>query len=429
VSLSYDELQAGVAGDAVGVRCRTVLQPLGGRGDKVFPPTYGVPDNAETKYATEDRYVLSADGNGGSVARSVVLDSVASQANRLELALLDAIRREDLLAPVTSVDFRQIPGLAGLDRISDYEAPHRIFDALLRDSYDGEHLFRNGPVGRAITKARPRDAAALYHHSPHTLVFGGWDSTGPRGGLGAKYERAITSEIVALGIEEGVRTASRIDPVGIELRAGRLYQAPDGTWTLDESQAERDVAGKPKLLGAKDGGGPAGREAGRPSQANLGNVTPSIDARAGGVTAREIIGTTVLSFIQLRRLRFPTRPDGSALNGQRVHAEPAARTALAALGLAAAALAFEEGFDLRSRCVLVTDRPVTFEMVARDGTMIPFDLTSADALELVAEAADRGAAAGLPWRADELILRPADRLVELIRRSHQLAELGGAGDE
>jgi CRISPR-associated protein Csb1 len=428
VSLGYDELRVGVSADAVGIRCRTVLAPLGGRGDKVFPPTYAS-DNPETKYALEDRYVPSADGNGGSVAQSVVLDSVASQANRLELALLDAIRSGDLLAPVTSVDFRQARNLVGLDRISDYEAPHRIFDALLRDSYDGDHLFRNGAVGTAITEARPRDAAALYHHSPHTLVFGGWDSTGPRGGLGAKYERAITSEIVALGIQKGVRTASRIDPAGIELRAGRLYQTPDRTWTLDEREAERDGSGKPRLLGAKDGSGQGGREAGRPSQANLGNVTPSIDARAGGVTASEIIGTTVLSFIQLRRLRFPTSPDGSALDGRRVQAETAARTALAALGLAAAALAFEDGFDLRSRCVLVTERPVKFEMVARDGTASSFDLTGTDALKLVAEAADRAAAAGMPWRAGELLLRPAERLVELIRRSQQLAETGAAGDK
>jgi CRISPR-associated protein Csb1 len=207
MSLTYDELRAGVAGDAVGIRCPTVLQPLGGPGDKVFPPTYGILDNPETRYAIEERYVPSEDGNSGSVSRSVVLDSVASQANRFELALLEAIRRGELAAPVTYVDFRPVPELAGLDRISDYEAPHRIFDALLRDSYDGEHLFRNGPAGRVITEARPRNAAGLYYHSPHTLVFGGWDSTGPRGGQGAKYERALTSEIVALGIEPGKRTA------------------------------------------------------------------------------------------------------------------------------------------------------------------------------------------------------------------------------
>ena len=429
MSLTYDQLRAGVAGDAVGIRCRTFLQPLGGPGDKVFPPTYGILANPETRYATEERYVPSQNGGSGSVSRSVVLDSVASQANRLELALLEAIRRGDLAAPVTSADFRPIPGLAGLDRISDYEAPHRIFDALLRDSYDGEHLFRNGPTGSVITEARPRDAAGLYYHSPHTLVFGGWDSTGPRGGQGAKYERAITSEIVALGIEPGKRTASRIDPAGIELRAGPLYQAPDGTWTLDPDEAERDAAGKPRLLGAKDGGQQGGRDAGRPSQANLGNVTPSIDPKAGGVTAREITGTTVLSLIQLRRLRFPAGLDRSPFDDhRRQEAELAARTALAALGLTAVVLAFEQGFDLRSRCVLVTTGPVTFEAVARDGTVLAFDLSSADALKLVSEAADRAAAAGMPWRDGELSLRPADRLAELIRRSISLTASGEPGD-
>jgi CRISPR-associated protein Csb1 len=427
MSITYNELRAGMAGDAVGVRCRIKLQPLGGRADKVFPPTYGVPEGAETKYALEKRRVPSTDGSTGSVTRSVVLDSVASQANRLELALLDAIRNGELSTPVTSVDFRSVRDLEGLDRISDYEVSHRIFDALLRDSYDGEHLFRNGPAGRAITEARPQDAAGLYHHSPHTLVFGGWDSTGPRGGLGAKYERAITSEIVALNIETGVKTASRIDSVGIELQAGPLYEASDGPWTLDPAEAVTE-GGKPKLLGTKARG--QGGQAGRPSQANLGNVTPSIDSRAGGVTASEIIGTTVLSFIQLRRLRFPTRPDGLAFDGhQRSEAELAARTALAALGLTAAALAFEAGFDLRSRCVLVADGPVTFETVARDGKALPFDLTGADALKLVADAAERAAAAGLPWRAGELSLRPAERLAELIRRSHKMVEFGETGNK
>lgn len=50
---------------------------------------------------------------------------------RFELALLDAIRLGDLTVPVTSVDFAG-SGLAGLDKASDYEAPHRIFDSLPR---------------------------------------------------------------------------------------------------------------------------------------------------------------------------------------------------------------------------------------------------------------------------------------------------------
>jgi CRISPR-associated protein Csb1 len=429
MALTYEVLRADIAGRAVGIRCRTVLEPLGGRGDKVFPPTYGSSANPDTKYATESRYVPSEAGSAGAVLPSVLLDSVASQANRLELALLRAIRSGELAVPVTSVDFRPIKGLAGLDRISDYEASHRIFDAILRDSYDGEHLFRNGPVGQAVTGASSRDAAGLYYHSPHTLVFGGWDSTGPRGGLGAKYERAITSEIVGIGVTPGVRTSSRIDSAGIELQAGPLYQVADGTWTLNEAEAELDSSGKAKLLGAKNGARQGGREAGRPSQANHGNVTPSVEDKSGGVTAEKIIGTTVLSFIQLRRLRFPTGPDGAVLDDRRrSDAEVAARTALAALGLAAATLAFEEGFDLRSRCVLVNAAPIVFESVLPGGAVGPFELSSASALKLVAECADRAAAAGLPWRDFELTLRPAERLVELIRRSNNLAVIGESGD-
>jgi CRISPR-associated protein Csb1 len=422
MSLTYEELRDAVAGGAVGIRCKINLQPLGGAGDKVFPPTYVPENDAKTKYATEKRRVPrleeSESKDKSVVVDSVVLDSVASQANRLELALLDAIREGALTVPVTSVDFAGA-GLNGLDKISDYEAPHRIFDALLRDSFDDGHLFRNGAVGRSITEASPRNAAAIYFHSPHTLVFGGWDSTGPRGGAGAKYERAITSEIVALDIETGVRTASRIDPAGIQKSAGTLLAAPGGAaWALDESEAVTDAKGTVQTLGT-----------GRPSEANLGNVTPSIDKENGGVTAREIVGTTVLSFIQLRRLRFPAAPDGSPLGEARTEAEAAARTALAALGLAAAALAYEQGFDLRSRCVLVADGPVTFELVGRDGTTVPFDMSGADVVKLVAESAGRAAAAGLPWRSGELLLEPTKRLVTLIRNSQDIVKSAAAGTQ
>lgn len=419
MSLTFSELRDGIAGDVVGVRARNVLQPLGGAGDKVFPPTYSVPDSAETRYATENRRT-GDDGVSGDAVPSVVLDSVASQANRLELALLDAIRQGELAVPVTSVDFRSIPELAGLDRISDYEASHRIFDALLRDSYDGQDLFRFGRAGKEVTLARPRDAAGLYYHSPHTLVFGGWDSTGPRGGLGAKYERAITSEIVAVDVVAGAKTSSRIDSTGIERDAGVLYEAAHGAWTLDAAEAITDDKNKPKLLGAGKPG-----DAGRPSQANLGNIVPSIDRKAGGVTARRIIGTTVLSFIQFRRLKFPKDVTGAPIDASRRNAaEVTARTALAALGLAAAALAFEEGFDLRSRCVLVTTGPTSFEAVGRNGAASRFELSAADAVKLVSEAAEHATAAGMPWRAEELLLRPSDRLATLIRRSHDLIEQG-----
>lgn len=38
MSLTYDRLHAAVTGEAVGIRSRLELEPLGGPGDKIFPP-------------------------------------------------------------------------------------------------------------------------------------------------------------------------------------------------------------------------------------------------------------------------------------------------------------------------------------------------------------------------------------------------------
>lgn len=418
-ALSYEDLVEAVSGSGVGVRSRTRLTPLGGKGDKVFPPTYGTEDRAETRYATERRRVE------GAAVESVLLDSVASQANRLELALLEAVRSGELSLPVTSVDFRGQPGVEDLGLISSLEAPHRIFDALLRDSLLDGVMFRVSASGRAITEAAPRNAAAIFHHAPHVLLLGGWDSTGPKGGRGAKYERALTSEIVGLGVEAGVRTSSRIDPAGIEIKAGPVYEAAGGQWTVEEAEALRGKDGQPKKY---EGGG--GRGAGRPSQVNHGNITPSRDWESGGVTVDEIVATTVLSFIQLRRLRFPLDVDGRPLpDAQRRGAEAAARTAVAALGLAATVLAFHEGFDLRSRCVLYSESALTFELIGGPGEgTSEFTLDRDEALALVATARDAAASFGLTWNDKEVLLEPAPRLVSLIRKSKEISATGATDD-
>lgn len=412
MSISYDDLRDAVAGTGVGIRAHTALEPLGGPGDKVFPPTYEIDGRAQ--YASEDRRL------GTETVQAVVLDSVASQANRFELALLDAYRAEELSIPVVSVDFRTISGLERFDRISSLEASHRIFDAILRDSLLDDVLFRLSDVGRAVTEGSVKSAAALFRHSPTTLLFGGWDSTGPRGGLGNKFERAITSEIVGLGVVQGVKTSSRIDQLGIQKSAGPLYETLDRTWTLDKGEA-RVVKGEAVLVKGK-GKAKGKGEAGNPSNVGLGNITPSIDAQAGGVTVKQILATTVISFAQLRRLRFPVDAQAALLDGDRRRvAEVAARTALASLGLAATVLAFEEGFDLRSRCVLAANGDLSFELLRRGSfPSSSFTLDRAQALELLAMAASAAADSGLPWSTDELLLKPTERLVELVRLSQTI---------
>ena len=77
--LDLSALHAAVAGTAAAFRCITEYQPAGGPGDKVFPPTY-----AGGKYAVEERII------GDRKASCVILDSVQSEANHMEMALLDA---------------------------------------------------------------------------------------------------------------------------------------------------------------------------------------------------------------------------------------------------------------------------------------------------------------------------------------------------
>ncbi|MGH3843912.1 MAG: type I-G CRISPR-associated protein Cas7 [Pseudonocardiaceae bacterium] len=103
MTLSYDRLYDAVTRGSVGLRSRLELEPLGGPGDKIFPPTYGTSESAETRYAVEERTVPGPDGPTTVV--SAVLHSVAGQANHQEGALLDAVRSGSLSAPVTSVDF------------------------------------------------------------------------------------------------------------------------------------------------------------------------------------------------------------------------------------------------------------------------------------------------------------------------------------
>ena len=80
-------------------------------------------------------------------------------------------------------------------------------DALLRDSMLGELRFRASKDGREFTEAAPHNATAVYRLCPTALVFGMWDSTGPKGGQGAKFQRALVSEIVGVGVEFGRKTA------------------------------------------------------------------------------------------------------------------------------------------------------------------------------------------------------------------------------
>jgi len=268
-ALDLKTLSSAVTNSAAAFRSRTRLQPAGGEGDKVFPPTY-----AGAVYAKEDRQI-----NGAKVP-CVLLDSVQAQANRLEEALQRALDAGTLKSvPVLNVDFTGIGLLDEVGRVSSLEAPHRIADAILRDSLHDGQPFRKSELGKSLDQASLQNATPLYKLCPTALIFGLWDSTGPKGGLGAKFQRALVSEIIGVNAEIGVKTSSRIDPLGMRA-AAKVIKKPDGSYELAGDKAKDGVS---------------------PSEVNHGNIRPDVNA-VGGATLDYAEQTVVLSLPALRKL-------------------------------------------------------------------------------------------------------------------------------
>ncbi len=401
-TITYDFLKTAISGNIVAIRGRAVLEPAGGQCDKIFPPTHAVDDRKRepgAKYAFETRRISGQD------KRCVLLDSVQSQANRMEEALEALWANAQITLPVVSVDFSTI--VPELGRITSLTAPHRIADALLRDSLLGEQLFRLSELGRSFTEASNRNATALFKVCPTGLVFGLWDSTGPRGGLGAKFQRALVSEIVGINAQPGCKTTSRIDPTNIVKDSAEVYKAAETgeMWTLEPARAEQKDD-QPVKFGKAE-------KAGKPSSILHGNIAPSIDSVAGGVTIDEAHHIVVLSLAALRRLGFKA-------------GATEARTVLAALGLLAMLAAESQGHDLRSRCLLVPKlgAALQLEAIGRDGVTTPLDLDLDGAIKLYEEAVIKlpkelkfEKPAGVPLAE----LKPSPKLEILVTKSRALA--------
>lgn len=462
--LTFEDLKKAVSGNAAAFRCRRRLQPGGGEGDKVFPPTY-----AGGVYAVENRLI------NDHVVRCVLLDSIQSQANRMEEALLDAILPE----------WRELPGekqgcelpviavhLGKHGWVTSLTAPHRIHDAILRDSNLNGTRFRDSDIGKEVVAARVHNATAFYRWCPTALLFGTWDSNAGEGLESAKIPRAVVSEIIGVDITAGVRTASRLDPLGIKAQSGTIYRRTDGGWALKEKDSddgyigatsddlEKDSDGNPKKFGK-----------GKPSDINHGNITPDMPrferdeirkqnldrladilqtsplklrfdldsgdgrlqshtefngemirirdgaVKPGGVTLAYALHTWLLSLTQLRRLRFPV--DGKAAEERNT----AARTVLAALAVYVFALQNERGYWLRSRCELIPELPnnSVLQQLNVDTDPTDFKLPSAsDAKKLLTESlkyAEHETSANIQWAKKVIRLTPSEQLKKLVEFS------------
>ena len=365
---SLDVLSTLMADSEVrGLSITRELQPLGGHGDAVSPPTFAQAEGDEKG----PRYVWSERRIGDETVKTCLLDSPASQANRIEESLLELVQSEKLSLPLHRMD---VPNIGVL---TDLELPHRAYDAAVGTATlaDGTR-WDDSTVAKQIRAASRKNATALLEHAPLILVLGGWDShsgTAANAWQG-RHEKAVWSKIVALDAFKMNRPGGRLDPMG-----------------LPSSDAVDLGAGNKKLV-----------------DQGLGVVPPSMDKFPRlSITMRHAEQRSVISFGVFRRIGFGG-------NGK----DSVARDFLAALGILGLAALHRSGGHLRSECDLVCERTDGWQIRRDDSPDEPLSgITVERSLEVVREALDRFPSSKLAFRKDPIDLKVHEHLVAAMGRS------------
>ncbi len=316
----------------VALHLRQPLMPVEGRGSVVFPPTY-----ADVGYNIDE---LS---DGTKIA---LMDSVGSQANRMEPVFLSAAPGEQENPRAGLVP--QIDIAYGNEQsVSILKAGHRLGDAVIRSTALKDR-------SRAAFEAflDRGDAAPLAKLAPTSLVFGVWDSRDTQ----AKLPRLVQSTIRAENVDVLTRSAQYNPPLD--------YAALE---VFSETDKEKQQ-GDPKSPLAKRG---------------FVHV-PAVRTHGGIVARGPIRRDVTVNLIALRRL---DGQNGSALRRY-------------ILGLAlVAATAPMDGF-LRAGCLLTLDpdEKGAWHAVARSGERAPVGLNEDAALRYA-----RGAAGAFGVGASERV--------------------------
>ncbi len=338
--------------------CRQWLMPAEGRDAVIFPPTFAAPEGGG-----KDGYKIDADlgsatlkvesrrensGKAGynidevrdgsdanKVTRIAIIDTVGSQANRME-PLFKKANGED--TPYSRL-VPQIEIKAGNKIVNLLDAGHRAADAIVRYS-------TLGPTLKEAFSAYQEsgDATWLAKIAPTSLVFGAWDSRGTQ----AKLPRIVASTIRAYDITELQRSAQYFPP--IDYVKEELF---------DDEFLETTTKGGKKI------GSAFGLKA-----------APAEGTHGGVIVHGEIRREAILNLVCLRAIG-PKGQTGDALRRY-------------ILGLALVAISYDCPHDLRQGCLLVKDpdRPSRWEVVFNSGLRQEVAPDSGELLAFAQKAAD-----------------------------------------
>ncbi len=229
---------------AVAVVSKQRLRPVDGVGAPFFPPTYLGSNDRPT-------YCISPLGEGQNLC---VVDSVQSQANRIEAAFLrepyrNLVRRVEVTARLANSETRTLDML---------ELGHRLADAAVTFS-------TLAAEAQSAMRAFATSAEEIAKISPMSLLCGMWESRGEKSQL--KIPRALASTITARNVRELRRMATY---------SGSFWSKDLG---LDEKHAEEGL-----------------------------DPVPAGEALGGVVADGEILRTTTLNLVALRQNCKATLP-------------------------------------------------------------------------------------------------------------------------
>ncbi len=248
----------------VALHLRQELQPVEGPGSPIFPPTYAFREGQGHYHG----YNIDELSDGTRVA---VIDSVGSQANRMEPVFVAARPGEPenlraRLVPQIDIDY------GGEKTVSILEAGHRLGDALVRSTD-----LRKEAHDAFMSFQKRNDATRLAKLAPTSLVFGVWDSRDTQ----AKLSRIVQATIRAENVELLSRSAQYSPPID--------YPELKGLSDADKEKAEKN----PK--------GPL-------AQAGFVHV-PAVKTHGGVIARGSVHRSVTVNLIALRRLECERASD------------------------------------------------------------------------------------------------------------------------
>lgn len=285
------------------------LLPVSGPGAVIFPPTFANPDSKG------DRSIYVTDDLPGG--RTVLLDTVGSQANRMERLFLPPSGPFQDLVPQIELTVPRPDGRPPV-AVNLLEAGHRAADALARFSDLEPEI---SAAFRAIEDSR--DYTPMAKISPLSLVFGVWDSRGFSGAR-TKVPRMVTSSVRAQDISVLHRAAQFVPAIRRKMEKGEIERMAESS--SEDKLSEHGLAEAPSY-------------------------------GLGGIVSRgPILREGILSLVALRNLSGTDEQSTRTLRRY-------------ILGLAMACLTEPLSPEYRSGCLLVPDPrvPAQFELVTRDG--------------------------------------------------------------